>query len=222
MSTSPNPAKKRSPVLAIVGGLLLAGGIFVIIKRLKAKPEHNKNNPDPDQGSTTAQPRQATSTSSFPIKNGSNNDLVKQLQTLLGVTADGAFGPKTAAALLLQTGKTSIATQADFDAIIKSLKSKPAIQAGQARASSLVSQYNASSSRQLMPTANTTAFGVVEDASHANQPNGKNIVLKANVKLSHADYVPIATTTAGYLIFNITRGALAGRYKVDPAKMTVV
>lgn len=44
----------------------------------------------------------------YPLQQGSNNATVKQLQAILGVTADGIFGPATLAALQNQFGLNSV------------------------------------------------------------------------------------------------------------------
>ena len=66
---------------------------------------------------TIASNTSALSTTGFPLQNGSRGDLVKQLQAKLGVNVDGAFGPKTLAALMAKTGKTSVASQSELNAI---------------------------------------------------------------------------------------------------------
>lgn len=61
----------------------------------------------------------------FPLKNGSKNDLVKALQSALNrlgasptLAVDGIFGSKTQAALVAQTGKSSVDSQSELDSLI--------------------------------------------------------------------------------------------------------
>lgn len=217
MST-PKP-KKHSPVIAVLAGIVTITGIILIWRYLKGK------NPPSDDGdsmadSIAAKPKQAPA-SSFPIKVGSKNDLVKQLQQALGISDDSIFGPKTLAALTAQTGKTSITSQAEFDKVITDLQKKPIVLAGKNRADSLTAQWKAGSSLQLMALQKVTVAQFVQDAARALHPTGKSVILAANVKLSRKDYVPQGASTSGFLVFDILNGALKGRYKVDPSKMTV-
>lgn len=215
---SQKPGSKT--VLMIVGGLVAAIGIIAVIRYLKgAKP--NPLNQDSIPNSTASNPAVATTASTFPLKNGSKNELVTQLQVALGVTADGAFGPKTQAALLAQTSKTSIATQAEFNTIIATLKNKPVVAAAKSRAESLTSQWQKNTALQLMVLSKVLAYQVVQDAAGALNPTGKSISLVPNIKLSRADYVPKGATTSGFLLFDITKGSLIGKYKVDASKITV-
>jgi hypothetical protein len=95
---------KNLPYL-IGGGLLLVGvGGYFLYKSLKDKRELEKSREkDAETPSTTkggsVSPAQ-TLTKSFPISKGTfNNEYVAQMQTALGVTADGDWGNKTETAL---------------------------------------------------------------------------------------------------------------------------
>lgn len=164
----------------------------------------------------------ATSPSIFPIKNGSpKNDLVVQLQGLLGVTADGLFGPKTQAALVLKTGKTSISSQAEFDDVIAKLSAAAKATTAATRAEQLINDWKKSTSLQLMAVTDTLATQVTEDAYGALTATGKVIELRGNLKLNRQDYVPLSATKNGFLKFKITQGGFAGLYKVESSKITV-
>jgi hypothetical protein len=205
----------------IIGGVAASIGIILLVRYIRGRRKP-VNNSDSNTGSEASKPLTASASTKFPITVGSRNDLVKQLQSALGVTADGIFGPLTQAALTAQTGKLTIASQAEYDAVITQLQSKGISAANRKRAEALISQWNKNTSTQLMPIAIAKASKVTEDISGALQPTGVTITLAANLKLSRADYRPLSATTNGNLKFDITRGTLAGRYTVDPNKITVV
>lgn len=81
-----------------------------------------KGNPNPkcqvNDPKETNTPGQWVSDSTFPIKKYSWGSRVKALQVKLGVVDDGRFGTITENALRAKTGKTEIATQAEYDAIV--------------------------------------------------------------------------------------------------------
>jgi peptidoglycan hydrolase-like protein with peptidoglycan-binding domain len=68
----------------------------------------------------------------FPLQRGSINTTVGDLQTALNVAlqaqgkillvVDNNFGPKTQAALIALSGKSSVANQAELDSLKQSLK----------------------------------------------------------------------------------------------------
>jgi len=214
--------KKQSTIFVIAGGLVAAIGTIMIIRYFKGKNIAKNNTPDSGAGTPASKP---IVSSAWPLKNGSRGDSVKQLQSLLGVSADGIFGPITQAALLAQTGKTSIASQSEFNTIIAQLQNKPVISNNKARAQQLIDQWNAATfvyQRQLMATSKVIAYGVIEDAAGALLPNNKNITLVANQKLNRNDYKPVGVTTQGFLRIQVMNGDLKGLYKVDPNKMSVV
>lgn len=204
--------------IAIAGGVIAAIAAVAIFQKVKAasgrKNDHNAVPPDkvkPVQGP-----------SYFPLKNGSaKNDLVKQLQGYLGVTVDGLFGPKTAAALLAKTGKTSIASQSDFDQVIKKLAGAAQASVNTTRADKLVSDWTKNSALRLIAVSPVQAYGIVEDAYGALVTNNKDIGLVPGFNYNREDYIPLSSTQAGYLKFKVTKGDRMGLYKVDPSKISV-
>ena len=111
----------------IIAGVLLAGGVFFLIKYLMPKKDKDKKDdttPKKDETTTTNKPV----SSSFPLKKGSRGTLVKQVQTLLmkldsknlpKFGADGSFGTETETAIQKELGKKTIDSQADIDALQK-------------------------------------------------------------------------------------------------------
>lgn len=210
----------RNKTVLVVGIIAISTAAYLLFRYFKGKAKPDGKLPDAIPNSKASLPVESNSASDFPIKAGSNNALVKQLQAALGITADGAFGPKTQAALLAQTGKISITSQAEFNTIITTLQAKPIIAQGKARADQLTSQW-AGSQLQLMATAKVIGYGVQKDAFGALHLNNKAMTFGANNKLSRKDWQPSGATTQGYLIVNCTSGEMKGLWKVDPAKMTL-
>lgn len=111
----------------IIAGVLLAGGVFFLIKYLMPKKEDKKKDKEPlgsppKKDETLPKP----TSSSFPLKKGSKGSLVKKVQTLLmqldsknlpKFGADGSFGSETELALQKELGKKTIDSQADIDTL---------------------------------------------------------------------------------------------------------
>src|SRR5438045_2900016 len=141
--------KGKGWLLLAIGVPVIIGGYFVYKYFFPMGKKKDVSLPPPG---AAPKPALTGSPSVFPIKNGSpKNDLVKQLQALLGVTVDGLFGPKTQAALFAKTGKTSIASQTEFNTVIAQLSSAAKASTNASRADKLVSDWN--SNRSLRPIA---------------------------------------------------------------------
>lgn len=218
------PSNKNIKVYAVVAAILVVAGLFLLLNQAKAaKVKKMLNEPDSLPDSPASKPVKATSpTSTFPIRIGSaKNALVTQLQTLLGVTADGLFGPKTSAALALQTGKAQINNQAEYDALVTKLQNTTAITANRARGNDIVARWKSNTALQLTTITKSYFTGVSQDAYGALNPNGKNQVINANYKLNRNDYTPQGVSTAGFLVFSINNGEAKGLYKTDVNNMTL-
>lgn len=220
---------KNVKVAAIVGGILAAIGIIVVIRKIRnatpltmdADPNAVKNTP----------PLQAPA-SDFPLKNGSRNNLVKQLQELLGLTADGIFGVKTQAALLLRTAKTSITSQAEFDAVIKTLLAQKQQEAAQAVASSkgqksqkIINDYNANKSWKVMTLRSFRAHRYNMDAYGTMTPSGFGTDLKANETFARQSIEMVGVGGSGDVRIKVTSYSStlpAGYYLFDPSNITLV
>lgn len=208
--------------IAIAGGIAVAIGIVLVIRALKSSSGLKDDHSKPPPGKQPPAPAKASSPSVFPIKNGSPySDLVKQLQGYLGVPADGFDGPKTTAALLAKTGKTSITSQADFDAVIAKLQATAQTSANVSRADQLVLNWTNNAAMRLIATANVLAYGVIEDAYGALTLNGKNIGLAPGFFYNRNDYMLLSSTNNGYLKFRVTSGDRMGLYKVDASKVSL-
>jgi hypothetical protein len=175
----------------------------------------------------------------FPLKIGSKNSCVQQLQVALGVTPDKIFGKKeTLPALQKQTGKSQIDNEADLIATIAKInaaKSNASANAGkQARTNQIFDSFNTNKSLQyILPTANVTWKRVIKDGvSNAWIEDGWIVNFKKGMKLPLADYQPRFTgegTIVGNiglngdaLIENNSIGQNNGFWKANPIDITLI
>lgn len=132
MSTTA-PKSRTGLIIIIIVALIIVGIVvwYFFFKDSGCDPKKNgytlKGKYDPkcmvaDPKNTNTPPPNGTSSwvsdSNFPIKKGSWGPKVRALQEKLGVGTDGRFGPITEGKLKEKTGKTEIATQAEYDAIV--------------------------------------------------------------------------------------------------------
>lgn len=115
-------------------GLVVAGcGLltYIIVRALKKKDEDTGEGLYVDISSNTGNSKPVKVSSSTTLDKtvvlgeGSKGDEVKALQKILGVTADGVFGPKTLAALKAQTGSAQTSLKS-IEAAIAASKAKSA------------------------------------------------------------------------------------------------
>ncbi len=146
MATNKN-GRGLTIVLLSLGGAAVIGGIYLAVKAMKGNKAAGAGNKNiikqvVDSVKSTVSPNSNNSTGSsngsgvFPLKKGSNNTTVRELQSALdghgaGIVIDGIFGDKTEAALKAYNGRTSVGSRAELDAIINSqpfLQPAPPIQ----------------------------------------------------------------------------------------------
>ncbi len=96
-------------------GICFVGGIILAVKALSAKPTLTAGGNKTSKDAANSTP---TPSSLFPLKLGSRNSKVAELQAALGgLTVDGIFGSKTQAALLAKHGKLTISNQDELNLI---------------------------------------------------------------------------------------------------------
>jgi hypothetical protein len=211
-----NTKHKGWTIAAIVIPVLI--GAYLIYRYLKkTKSTDYDTSPAPTKIFTTA-------ASDFPLQKGSRNELVKKLQAYLGVTADGIFGPKTEAALLAATGKTTVASAAELDTLLAKAAAKSKTDADVARAEKLVNDWKKGGN--LMAIAAGKAIQIIEDQYGALQPTGKEIELPVNQPMPRSVVIPLSSTINGFLKFKVVAPLNistipVGLYKVDPNKITL-
>lgn len=202
------------PVAAIV--------VIYLINRQSIKKKNEgavKNSPLPEPPATTTQTAPAISL--FPLKKGSNNDKVKDLQRILGITADGIFGSQTESSLKSFSGKTTVDSQAELDA----LSAKKATQQNQAgsisRAQDLLKQFQ-SGGLNIFAQSDSLVYGYTQDYAGAINYNNKNFTLYKGKTYNNSDYKLIGSTKSGNLQLQVSKGDLAGTYIVNPNSITLV
>lgn len=103
-------------------GIPVAIGVYLIYKQF-SKPKDPKDPPDPPDQKNQTQKNQTPKVSVYPLKKGSKNSVVGQLQNLLlscnpkalpKYGADNDFGTETETALLKYTGKKTVDSQAEL------------------------------------------------------------------------------------------------------------
>lgn len=175
----------------------------------------------------------------FPLKVGSKNSCVQQLQIALGVTPDKIFGKKeTLPALQKQTGKSQIDNESDLIATIAKINAAKsntsAASSKQARTNQIFDSFNSNKSLQyILPTSNVTWKRVIKDGvSNAWIEDGWIVNFKKGMKLPLSDYQPRFTgegTIIGNkgldgdaLIENNSIGQNNGFWKANPIDITLI
>lgn len=215
--------KTGKKILYIATPLVLIGAIYFINrKKIQKKIASGINNsplPEPVVATTTAS--SSVSAGVFPLKQGSINDIVKTLQRILGVTVDGNFGPQTAAALKAFSGKSTVASQAELDALSAKKANEQNAWASQAKAQQLLTQFR-NNNLSIYTTDNLVAYGYIEDYAGAINYTNHNINMPKDKTYNNTDYKLTGYTKGGNLQMQITSGDLAGNYIINPNIITLV
>ena len=196
--------------------LAAAGAFFLWYKKSKPKPVVISNNNPAKLPPKKLSP--SAGNPNFPLQSGSNNSSVKQLQTALGVTADGIFGPKTLAALQTQFGLNSIADQSTLNIIVAGAGTNGANI--RAAATSLYNQFQAGG-YDLQVQKSYFADEVTEDSDGHLTPTGMGFQMNVGDVLDNGTASLDGITILGLLILVISSGSLQGEYTVDPTCLTL-
>lgn len=210
--------KTTRRILLIGGPLLIVAGVIVFInlRGKKKAVEDVKKSPLPEPPASKA----FTVASDFPLKKGSNNSTVSQLQRILGVDADGIFGPKTESALKSFAGVIQINNQAELDALQQKKASLQNQEQSAGRANQLYSQYK-SGAYNIFVTQSGYMLGYIADAFGAINYSNKRLILEKGKTLP-AHYKLIGVTKGGNLMVDVTEGVNAGTYTVNPTIISLV
>ena len=184
-----------------------------------------KNDPKGDAPLPPTPPLPSPSPSSdFPLSKGSKNSTVETLQQILNVglqaqgstllVVDGDFGSKTLAALQSLAGKTSIANQAELDALRARMTGLGSLSTDLDWGWKLLDAYNSGTFTQLVVKQPVTLKGYYKNFEGKYVPNGKNIELPAR-SYSLSDYAIKAVAKDGTMRIEVLRGALAGIYYTE-------
>lgn len=149
----------------------------------------------------------------FPLKSGSNNLYVKELQSALGVTADGAFGAATLSALQSQFGISSIQSEDQLNSIVD-------------QADEINKNFDLALAEQGTFAAGGVCISVYPDTFCAQinvapdgtvTPTGTGITLSSGKYYDPAYYTLGGATKMGLALMNVTANdGTAGQYTVDP------
>lgn len=202
----------------IAGPITLAIVVIIILNKKSSAQKPPVALPKSDTPPAKV-PAPAPSSSMFPLKNGSNNSKVKELQAAIGTTADGIFGANTQKALVAFAGVTQVDTQAELDKIKSQAKNAAASISSIARAQDIINRYN--NGGTLATTKSVAAKQVTIDSYGAIYPGNQYLTLFGPKAYNRDDYTPTIATKAGDLIFTINNGDLAGTYSADANSMTI-
>lgn len=214
--------KNVKTALYIFAPMAVVVGIIIWVSRKKAIGQNTVGAVGPDGVAPVKLASTADSTSSyFPLQSGSNNSKVKELQQVLGVTADGIFGPVTQTALYNLTGSNVVASQADLTTLENAAKNSATASTNLSRATSLVNQFG-QGGYNIMAITTSTYTQVIQDSSGALTPTGSAIQVTASRPLDNSDYKLTGTTKDGNVLIQCTTGANIGLYTADPSTLTLV
>jgi hypothetical protein len=228
---------KKTIAYAVVSLIAIAGGYF-IYKYFSDKaalktgvPQPQPKGLAPDKTASGKSIPSPNIDSNFPLKNGSRNTYVKELQDALGVAIDGIFGKNTLAALQEQAGKTQIANYDELEQTIANIiatdNASAASDTKSARANSILNQFTSNQSNNLgltdLYTLRATAMkGYLYDSPSGNYlSNGTFVNLDTDSTFNLNDYQPNFVTADGYLMINIPNGNLQGYWKLNPNDITI-
>jgi hypothetical protein len=189
---------------------IIAGGglIYWLNHRKKSTPPPPAD--DNDVKDAIA-PATRTTSSVFPLKQGSKGDKVKELQRIIGTAADGIFGPNTENALISYAGVRIVPDQKALD----ELKNKAIGASNYERAKSLVDRFK-QGGVSMYVIKDATAELVEVDTFGAIQYTSRFKTFAGGKVYSNTDYQLVSPTKAGNLLFTINKGTLLGTYMVDP------
>ncbi len=230
-------SNKKTIAYAVVSLIAIAGGYFIYkYFSEKAAFKSGQKQPQP-KGLEPAKTASGNSVptpsvdSKFPLKNGSKNDYVKELQDALGIGIDGIFGKKTLAALQEQTGKTQIANYDELQQTIANIiandNASDTVGTKSARAASILNQFTSNQSNNLGLTdlytfrATPLKEYIYDSPSGKYISNGMFVNLAADSVYNLNDYQPSFVTDDGLLMINVPNGELQGYYKVNPMDITI-
>lgn len=215
---SPTTAK----VLWVVVPVSTAAAIFAIWYIYGNKPKKVYVSPQ-NPGSTPSKailPAAASTAGQFPLQMGSRNNYVKTLQTALGVTADGIFGPVTQSALKAQFGMSSVADQNALNSIVNGSGASGQVSAP---AQLLYSQFSSGSGPYDLQVQNKAyAEQVSEGADGSLNPTGTGFTVSPGEIYDGTVFTLDGSTELGMLILKVVSGNLQGEYTLDPSAITLV
>lgn len=208
---------KTKKALLLLLPLLVGGGAIYAMNRRNALP--GLKAPDPQKLTDVPTTDKVKPSSLFPLRKGTINDKVKELQRAIGLTGDdidGKFGTQTESKLLAYAGVMEVKDQAQLDQI----KQMAIGISNKARAESLLTAFQ-KGGMAMMCTKSCDAQLVLEDYAGALTYMPKYLPLVNGKTYNNQDYILVKVTKLGNLIFEINKGTLQGLYAVDPNKVSL-
>jgi hypothetical protein len=194
----------------------VAIGAYLIFRQFSKKNDPKADAPTPPIISPSPSP-----SVDFPLQKGSKNSTVNTLQSILNVglqaqgatllVVDGDFGNKTLAALQSLAGKTSIANQAELDALRTQMTGLGSLSTDLDWGWKLLDASKSGSFTKLVVKTPVTLVGYIKNFEGKYVQNGKKIDLPVH-SYSLADYKVDGVAKDGSLRIQVTKGALAGMY----------
>jgi hypothetical protein len=225
--------KKRALIVTVVTLVGLTGA-YLIYQYFATKAAANEGvkqpNPTPvtppitDSGKTIPTP---SVDNNFPLKKGSKNDYVKQLQLYLGVTVDGIFGSKTEAALIAATGSNQVASFADLQKFFAAQDQLSASATDAAslsvQSNNLLSYYDTVQDVSKINVVNDTVWRQVAQSADGSSYTDAGYYLNwlAGKTLDINSYQPDTVDSDGYLILYCPSGDNAGYWKANPNDINI-
>ncbi len=210
--------------IPIVGAI----GLIIWVKRGGSNKEDDGKSPGPVSNatdSTAAVIKPPPANSSFPLRIGSRNSYVTDLQKALGIAADGIFGAQTEQALKNAAGISAIKDEKEFKEVIAKIKagasSTADIAQKIARADDLKAKF-ATGKFSIRPLETKFWYRVQKDAYGAYNYDDVGITLYKSTTYNNDDYSIADVTKLGNIIIYINKGTLLGSYIGDPRSLTLV
>ena len=196
----------------------VAIGAYLIIRQFAKKNDPKGDAPPPPP------PPSPSPSSNFPLKRGTKNATVETLQQILNIAlqaqgetllvVDGDFGGKTLTALQNLASKSSIANQAELDALRVQMVDSSALSSELDWGWKLLDASKSGSYTKMVVKAPVTLKGYTKNFEGKYISNGKNIDLPAHT-YTLADYKVVGVAKDGSLRIEVTKGALAGIYYTE-------
>jgi len=213
--------------------ILVLGGIaYWQIKKYKVpakQPAPNTNGLNPVKSNVTNTPAPAISNSgcTFPLKKGSINPCVGQLQIALGqLVVDNNFGSKTLARLQAVTGKSQVDSSVDLANILSALKDSAVsdFDITLSKSNALISQYQNNPIKWIQSLASTSWQEVKQDGNNNWVPAGYILNASNGLKFSTADYsiMQMADEDTGFVVIYCNKGNNMGYWLVNPDEIKLL
>lgn len=164
----------------------------------------------------------------FPLKKGSNNPCVGQLQAALGgLVIDNDFGSKTLAALQAAFGVSEVKDATDLSNKINSLKNANNSLSNLSGSQKLLEEYKTRPGLKYIKCLGSTAWiGVISNGSttsYAWKSDGYQLNVHEGLLMSLADYkLMTVDQVTGNVIINCNKGGNQGYWSVPSNKISLV